>query len=238
MAEAIPASGGDRRRFLRCGLSAAALGLAGCAVAARSRGGAAALSDETAGDTEVTPGEDLMQEHGVLERILLVYGEAGRRIERHAPLDVEVVARAADLVRRFVEDYHERLEEDLVFPRLERAGCEVALVGILRRQHRGGRELTDEVLRLVRAHAASADLLRVLRSFERMYRPHAAREDTVLFPAFRRVVGAGAYRELGERFEAREHAVVGADGFEHAVAQVARLETALGIADLAQFTPR
>ena len=42
---------------------------------------------------------------------------------------------------------------------------------------------------------------RSLRAFGRMYRPHAAREDTVLFPAFRDVVGRAAYRELGEQFE-------------------------------------
>jgi magnesium chelatase family protein len=30
----------------------------------------------------------------------------------------------------------------------------------------------------------------------------------VLFPAFREVVGRSAYRELGEEFEAREHALL------------------------------
>jgi hypothetical protein len=70
-----------------------------------------------------------------------------------------------------------------------------------------------------------------------MYRPHAAREDTVLFPAFREVVGGAAYRELGEQFEHQEHARFGEHGFENAVAEVARLEGALGIGDLAQFTP-
>jgi hypothetical protein len=34
-------------------------------------------------------------------------------------------------------------------------------------------------------------LAQTLRSFQRMYRPHAAREDTALFPAFRAVVGRG-----------------------------------------------
>jgi hemerythrin-like domain-containing protein len=235
--EPKPVSGSDRRRLLRSALSAAGLVLAGCAARAGGRGGGP-RPDEAAGEAEVTPGEDLMQEHGVLERILLVYDEAGRRIEGQAPLDVAVVARAAGLVRRFVEEYHERLEEQIVFPRLERAGREVELVAILRRQHLAGREVTGEIQRLARAGTTSPELARLMRSFERMYRPHAAREDTVLFPAFRHVTGADAYRELGERFEAREHAVLGAGGFEHAVTEVARLETALGIADLAQFTPR
>jgi hypothetical protein len=70
-----------------------------------------------------------------------------------------------------------------------------------------------------------------------MYRPHAAREDTVLFPAFRELLGGDAYRELGEQLEDGEHARFGEHGFENTVAEVARLEATLGIADLAQFTP-
>ena len=70
-----------------------------------------------------------------------------------------------------------------------------------------------------------------------MYRPHAAREDTVLFPAFRDVVGRAAYRELGEEFEEKEHARFGEHGFRAVVGEVADLERALGIDDLASFTP-
>ena len=69
-----------------------------------------------------------------------------------------------------------------------------------------------------------------------MYRPHAAREDTVLFPAFRDTVGRSEYRELGEQFEEKEHELFGEHGFENTVAEVARLEARLGIADLARFT--
>jgi hypothetical protein len=69
-----------------------------------------------------------------------------------------------------------------------------------------------------------------------MYRPHAAREDTVLFPAFRDVVGRSGYRELGEQFEDKEHEIFGERGFDDTVAEVARLEMGLGIGDLAKFT--
>jgi len=70
-----------------------------------------------------------------------------------------------------------------------------------------------------------------------MYEPHAAREDTDLFPAFHALMGDRPYRELGEAFEDRERKVLGADGFEGAVKEVARIEEALGIHDLARFTP-
>ena len=70
-----------------------------------------------------------------------------------------------------------------------------------------------------------------------MYRPHAAREDTVLFPALHRIVSPHEYDALGEEFEQQEHRLFGEDGFEKVVDEVARLERQLGIEDLAQFTP-
>ena len=59
----------------------------------------------------------------------------------------------------------------------------------------------------------------------------------MLFPAFREAVGRNAYRELGERFEDKEHELFVERGFEQTVAEVAHLERALGIGDLAGFTP-
>jgi hemerythrin-like domain-containing protein len=222
-----------RREFLLTAASASGLALVGCASTSSTSRPEGDAEDEAA---EVTPGEDLMQEHGVLERILLLYAEAARRLEQGKPLDLSVVKSAADIIRRFVEDYHEKLEEEFVFPRLEAARQEVELVSVLRRQHQRGRELTEEIARLSTGRAEAPDLSPALLRFERMYRPHAAHEDTVLFPAFRRVVGRSAYRELGEQFEEREHERFGERGFEGTVTEVARLEAALNIADLAAFT--
>lgn len=226
------------RRTCVLGLaSTAGLLLAGCAAGAKeARSGKPSAAGESE-EAEVTPGEDLMQEHGVLERVLLVYAEAAHRIETAEAFDVSVVTRAAEVVRRFVEEYHERNEEQFVFPRLEAARRELELVAVLRRQHLRGREVTAEIVRRSQASAPGAELAGLLRAFERMYRPHAAREDTVLFPAFRATVGGDAYRELGEQFEKQEHEKLGEHGFEGAVKEVAALEAALGIADLARFTP-
>lgn len=185
-------------------------------------------------EVEVSPGEDLMQEHGVVERILLIYDEAARRIESSEALDLGAVAAACRVVGRFVQDYHERQEEDFVFPRLRTAGKQTELVAVLLRQHQRGRELSADILRRC-GSGGGIDLAQAMRRFSAMYRPHAAREDTVLFPAFRELLGDHAYRELGEKFEDNEHARFGEHGFENTVAEVARLEAALGIADLARF---
>jgi hemerythrin-like domain-containing protein len=191
---------------------------------------------------EVTPGEDLMQEHGVLKRILLIYEEAIRRLDANEDLPPEAVAESAGIVRTFVEDYHEKLEETYLFPRFRKAGTLVDLVDILVAQHRGGRRLTDATIHLaalpaMRNAQERARLVESMRLFIRMYAPHEAREDTVLFPAFRRIVTANEYDALGEEFEDEEHKKFGADGFEATVDRVATIEKTLGIYDLAQFTP-
>jgi hemerythrin-like domain-containing protein len=233
----------DRRRFLR---SVAAGGLllatGGAAACARGAGSPAARGEREGEEEEVSPGEDLMREHGVLKRLLLVYGEAVRRLDAGLELPPQPVADAAAAIREFIEDYHEKLEEDHLFPRFEKAGKLVDLVRVLREQHRAGRRVTDVTLRLANARALRdagerRRLAESLRQFIRMYEPHEAREDTVLFPAFHTIVSPHEYGALGEDFERREHQLFGADGFETMVDRVARIERALGIYDLAQFTP-
>ena len=70
-----------------------------------------------------------------------------------------------------------------------------------------------------------------------MYEPHEAREDTVLFPAFRKIVSPNEYDALDEDFKKKEYELFGDEGFEKNVEEVSKLEKALGIHDLAQFTP-
>jgi hemerythrin-like domain-containing protein len=240
----ITGDGKAGRRTFALDVSMAAAGalLAGCTGASaattppRSPGG----GKDEAGEGDVSPAEDLMREHGVLNRVILVYEEAARRIDAGEPLPPETLASAASLIRRFIEDYHEKLEEEHLFPRFEKAGMLVDLVGVLRAQHQAGRRLTDAIQRLATPAGLQGpertQLAVALRHFSRMYRPHEAREDTVLFPAFRGLIGAEQYAELGEAFEDREHALFGEHGFENIVSDVAKLESALGIADLARFT--
>jgi hypothetical protein len=67
---------------------------------------------------DVSANEDLMREHGVLRRALLVYFLAAPKL-RTDPASVSPAAlhKTAVLFRQFGEDYHERqLEEPFIFP--------------------------------------------------------------------------------------------------------------------------
>lgn len=192
---------------------------------------------------DVTPAEDLMREHGALRRILLIYEEGRRRLHANEDLPRNTLSDTAGIVRSFVEDYHEKLEEDHLFPRFKKAGKLVELVDVLLAQHQAGRRLTEVTLRLSTAQslkiAADRQMLgQSLGQFIRMYAPHAAREDTVLFPALHDVMNVEEYDRMGNEFEKKEHELFGADGFEKMVDRIASIEKSLGIYDLAQFTPR
>jgi hemerythrin-like domain-containing protein len=195
-----------------------------------------------AGAEDVSPAEDLMREHGVLKRVLLIYGELERRISANVEFVPENLKNSAEIIRGFIEAYHEKLEENYLFPRFEKAHTLTDLVGVLKLQHERGRILTGQIIQ----HANAADMkdsvvrnqiANDLAQFVRMYNPHEAREDTVLFPAFRKIVSKSEYNKLGDQFEDEEHKRFGEDGFEHMVDRVAMIEKALGIYDLAQFTP-
>jgi len=225
----------ERRSFLRQAAGAgAALALVGSARLARAKPKEA--------EEEVSATEDLMREHGILRRLLLVYGEAIHRLEAKQELKAEPIAHSAQIIRAFIEDYHERDEEQYIFPRFQKAGKMVDLVGTLLQQHQAGRKLTREVLRLATPAALSGasdrqKLVESMRQFVRMYEPHSAREDTVLFPAFRELVGGKELDKLKDLFEDKEKALPGG-GFEKMVIEVAKIEQSLGIHDLAQFTPK
>ena len=226
-----------RRHFLRS--AAPAFLLAGASPAPVKKPVAAKEPEK---EEDVTPTEDLMREHGLLKRVLLLYDEVGRRIRANAEFPPDVVTGGAQIIRSFIEEYHEQLEEKHLFPRFRSRHTLVELVDVLEEQHKAGRRVTERILALTASGLKGAsdkkDLAAALESFTRMYAPHEAREDTVLFPALRRLVSAHEYDALGEAFENEEHRKFGQEGFEGMVERVAGLEKTLGIYDLKQFTPR
>lgn len=227
----------SRRRLISTAGVAGVVAAGGGIIIAQNNGGKKNEQDE-----DVSPAEDLMREHGVLKRVLLIYRDVINRIDNGKPIPPDTLSASAKLIRDFIENYHEKLEEDYLFPRFKKANKHVDLVNTLQLQHQRGRLLTQRIISMsneagVRDTGQRAQLKQMLHLFVRMYEPHEAREDTVLFPAFRKLVSKNEYAALGEEFEKKEHQLFGKDGFEKKVDLVARLEKELGLFDLAQFTP-
>ena len=84
---------------------------------------------------KVPPTEDFMWEHGVLRRLMLVYDEIARRLKQGGESPLEALTKADEIIRRFMQDYHETNEQFHVFNRFGNAGKMIELVAILYQQH-------------------------------------------------------------------------------------------------------
>jgi hemerythrin-like domain-containing protein len=235
MKTAIDALTSPRRQFLKTGALAATGLLAGSALPLVS---GCHKEDEE----DVTPTEDLMREHGILNRVLIAYDHFVSMLQVGQAVNPQWLGDAANIIHVFIEQYHEKQEEDFLFPRFEKAGKLAELVATLRTQHQKGRDITGQLLNIAKQPALSGDgdkatLMQLLTSFNKMYRPHEAREDTILFPALRSIVSAHEFASLGEQFEDNERKQFGQDGFELYVEKIGALEKQMGIYDLNQFTP-
>ena len=197
------------RRQLITGLSIVGAGalLAGCQ---QSSGGGATNRDTKAEDQSpdeassvVSATEDLMREHGLLRRALLVYQESAVKLKLDpASVPTEALEKVAQFFRAFGEDYHEKkLEEAFIIPAIKKTQSQASsYADALLAQHARGREITDYLLSVSMnasiTHTTAGPVISALESFVRMYEHHAAVEDTIVFPAWKAGVVAKELVEL------------------------------------------
>jgi hemerythrin-like domain-containing protein len=223
----------SRRRLLTAGGIGLAVGVVGTEV-----GNIVAQSSPVSSDT-TPPDVDLMQEHGILKRVLLIYQESIDRIASGQPAPMPSIHDGAEIIHDFIEGFHEALEEGYVFPMLRKAGQLVSTLDTLLIQHARGRQLTQLIL-AGSSNMPTDDVEQItaaMASFVRMYQPHEAREDTVVFPRFRAISTPDQLNELGVTFADLQRQQFGPNGFTEYVTKVAAIEQSLGIYDLNQFTP-
>lgn len=221
----------DRRHFLGTSLAAGAF------ITTLGRA-PFALADE---EEDVSAVEDLMREHGALNRVLLIYEELDRRLQKKEDFKPATLHQAATIIRNFIENYHEKLEEEYVFPTIAKSTKYAELAKTLKTQHDAGRKITDQILSLTTGAARSATTEKIsplIADFNRMYRPHEAFEDTVAFPEFKHLTPKKEYDKLGRIFEEREHKELGQEGFEGILVQITEIEKGLGIHDIRKYTPK
>lgn len=222
------------RRTLLAGGAGLAAGAAATGTADRALRGPGPYGPHLA-----SAGEELMTEHGVLKRVLLAYRSAAEALIGRAAPPIGAITDAAQIVSDYVEGFHEGLEEAYVFPRVR--ALQPDLVRTLLVQHDRGRHITAQILNAVaddpRTTVQRRSLAGLLSSFVRMYEPHEAWEDTVVYPALRTTTSGRTLTQLAERFRDLENARYGEHALGQIVDRVSGVEQQLGIGDLSAFTP-
>ncbi len=184
--------------------------------------------------------EILMRDQGVLQRVLLIYDAAIRRLGQGEDLETEVFIQTCEVMRDFGHDYHEKAKEQLVYPHFRKAGRMVELVDTLQAQHRAGRTLTDNIIRGTEGARQNPEQRKVMTDAMAasitLYRPHMARETTDVLPTLRYLVTSTEFDELSGTLEKREIEAYGAEGFVKVAKRVEAIEKKIGTHDLSQYS--
>lgn len=209
---------GSRRDLLGAGVLSAAI-FAGPAFAGKP--------------VRINPTEDLMEEHGLVGRVIYIYRRAIERIEAGEPLDGGHVAEAASLVSRVIHEHHEPEEERVVFPPAEKDPDLRRMTAVLRGQHEVARSLTARIGLEIADAVKQRELVVPMKKFIEMYEPHGAYENTIIYPAFRAAVGPERYEAIARTW-ARDGRSLAAN-FDDYAKRLELIDRALGL-DLAQAT--
>jgi hemerythrin-like domain-containing protein len=89
----------------------------------------------------------LIEEHRLIERMLVVLEDAAARLERGDGVPADMLAGLIEFIQIYADAGHHAKEEDLFFPALAAHGIEpqVSPIAALRVQHESGRALVREM---------------------------------------------------------------------------------------------
>ena len=144
-------------------------------------------------------------------------------------------------MRDFVHAYHEKQEDEQVFPRFKKAGRMVELIDVMMAQHGAGQKLTTTILELAPKSGTKAERQSMIDAMQAsivLYRPHVARELTDVLPTLRTLVTPNEFDELSAALDKDETEKLGKEGFDKMAKKVEALEKRIGINDLSMFTPK
>ena len=191
-------------------------------------------------ENKITLGEDLMREHGLMNRLMLLYKESVCSIGVNED-SIGVLKSAAKIMHDFIHDFHEENEEHDVYPLFNENKKMHTITTIMEEQHEVGKRMTERILSLTKAgvspdSSAISEMTDIVEQFQHMYMPHASLEDTVLWPAVQEMKGDAAYTKMGMALEKKEEEKFGEEYFDKLASRVEKLEKKLGISDLSVFT--
>lgn len=189
-----------------------------------------------------TPIENLMKEHGVLMRIIAIYDKVVSDTALSKELNVGAIHRAASIFRDYIEKHHDRCEERYIFPQFRKANYIVEIVNELHDQHAAAIKITRQILALSSGEDGTGangwqKLMGLCTEVSRMYRPHMAWEQSVVFPVFYDIVTPDYVRDARKKMESEEKEILGDTGFRGLVGRLSEIEKEVGTYDLHSYTP-
>jgi hemerythrin-like domain-containing protein len=156
--------------------------------------------------------EDLMNEHGLLNRILIIMDEYLTFDKVKQKNNMPKIKKCIEIIKEFIEDFHEQMEEKYVFPHF--TGKWRKLIDLLIQQHKESRLLTSSILKNIDNNDLDL-LIQNLQSFVKMYRLHSAREDTIVFRKLRKFVSPAEFANISKIMDEEEDEKFGKHAYDN-----------------------
>ena len=170
----------------------------------------------------------------------MIYEECLKRMHTGEEFNPDLLAQTVNVIKVMIIYHHTLIEEQDIFPRFIEADIHVEMAKILTEQHDRVEELQETILQYSNPQndEEKAILIDAMKKSIRVFRPHIDREDTEMFSDFKDVVTVHEYYELGEKVHNMVIQKWGPRGYNELLDKIIHVETALGINDLASFTPK
>ena len=173
--------------------------------------------------------EDVMYEHGIVRKLLVIYNKCIDIIQsENNPEIYSIVKQTALIIRKFVEEYHEFIEEEYIFPLFKNDFKYDKLIKELIKQHTISREITDKILELS-DKKSKEELIKLIKQFNEIYAIHMYTEDLMIIRNVRKHISQEEFIALSKKFDEIEDELLGEHGFETILREVITIEQKLDI---------
>ncbi len=178
--------------------------------------------------------EILMEEHGVIERVLTSLEKAAKRLSIGQPVPGDFFIKSAEFIKGFADGCHHKKEEGVLFPALSANGLPSGEgpVAVRLAEHEEGRGLAAAIRegaeRLQAGDQAAASLVvQSALEYVMLLRQHIEKENQILFPMADQVIPVERQQQLTEAFDHIEHEETGEGVHEKYLGIAAELEKAM-----------
>ena len=163
---------------------------------------------------EMRPTEDLMNEHRVIERMLVVVSRAADRLNEGREVGSEVFVGAADFFKNFADRCHHGKEEKLLFKKMMERGVsgEVGPIAVMLREHEDGRAHVRKIAELSARkldERSRTELIKHAKAYVDLLGQHIQKEDNILYPMANQILTSEDQKELEKGFDEVEEKIMG-----------------------------
>lgn len=158
----------------------------------------------------VHPVDALIGEHEVILAVLEALEKDANALRTKGTWSRDAWLRYPDFLRNFADRCHHGKEEDVLFPRLVALGIpdQGGPIGVMKQQHGEGRELVTRLANAIDTGATAGAVTAAL-AFVGLLRDHIAKENGVLFPIGKQVLGAADVELVAQGFARAEREIMG-----------------------------